>query len=74
MTTVKGDGIFVFNECENVLQDVECRALQARVWRLYYTLAKLYLELEVLSILMAGAFVLKPPVRPALRGYGGRDT
>merc|ERR1719424_1493904 len=32
MTTVKGDGIFVFNECENVLQDVECRALQARVW------------------------------------------
>ena len=66
---IKGDGIFSF-EHSNGLQAV-IGSQKLRVWRLYYSLAKVYLELEALRVLVDGAFLLAPP-RVSLSGYVGR--
>ena len=67
--TIKIDGIFSFDRGSDLVDVEESQKLH--FWRLYYSLAKVYLELEVLSVLIKGAFLLAPP-RVSLRGYVGR--
>lgn len=58
--SMKCDGVFSFHDFDHGLLDISQKHT-LRVWRLYYALAKVYLELEVLNILLKGAFLLCPP-------------
>ena len=54
--TIKIDGIFSFDRGSDLVDVEESQKLH--FWRLYYSLAKVYLELEVLSVLIKGAFAV----------------